>query len=531
VRRAAWIWTLVCLVALTLLTGSIGLGWGLPSRERSAFYPMQESFEGEQGSRRYDTKPSDSLHPDEAAILNALGQMDPPSGDLNPRYFSYPTLWIYATGLVVGAASAVDVAVILSSEEAYDADPVAARRVFLVGRALTVLAAVATVLATAVVGARMFDRRTGAAAGFVLALTPVWVRDLHFLLPNVPATGFMVLCAGLAHTSVQRTSVRLLYLSAAAGGMAASTKYPAGAILAVTAVAGVRIGVSRRTGLVAFGIAVLAFFIGTPYSLLVPAEFLGDLDRERGLRLGLPAVWELVGTFASGLGFVLLALGVISVARLIRTNPDVTRQLLLVWLSVAASGPLLADEQAVRYLLPLLPPLAICVSATLVSVGRAWSERVGHRGVLRRLVPGLPMLILLPTAWYSFDVIAALRAEPSQVEAARWVEDNLPQESRVGVFGGMYYDAPPVDAERYALTDLEVDRSGVVPDLVVVSHLEQGRFEDWLGEQERSICGDGPLVFGSSPPTWPTPGLSERVPSDWLFTYPEVSLYPATSIC
>jgi hypothetical protein len=65
-------WLPLLLFALALCVRMVGLRWGLPSPER--WY---------------------SYHPDERQIVASVLSLDFFSGDFNPNFFNYPSLFIY----------------------------------------------------------------------------------------------------------------------------------------------------------------------------------------------------------------------------------------------------------------------------------------------------------------------------------------------------------------------------------------------------------------------------------------------------
>jgi hypothetical protein len=169
-------------------------------------------------------------NPDEVAILSrALGFA---KGDLNPHNFLYPTFYFYVLFAWVGAYFLVARAIgAVSSLSAFQAqfftDPSA---VYLAGRWLGVACGVATVVAVWALGRRLFGRTAGLAAAALMAVSPIAVRDAHYVKHDVPVT-LLVVIALIAITSLVRpgpspaTVTRRAVYAGLACGVAFSTHY------------------------------------------------------------------------------------------------------------------------------------------------------------------------------------------------------------------------------------------------------------------------------------------------------------------
>ena len=199
-RRSALTLAAVCLLGFALRV--VGLQYGLP-----AVY-----------------------NPDEVSIMaRALSFA---RGTLNPHNFLYPTFYFYVMFAWVGAYLAWvwlsgRVASIGALQQLYFTDPTG---IYTAGRALGVAAGTATILGLYGLAARLTDPRTAIAAAIFLAVSPLHVRDSHYVKHDVPATLAVVL-AYVAMTRIwpsarpdgprQRDTV----LAGAACGVAFSTHY------------------------------------------------------------------------------------------------------------------------------------------------------------------------------------------------------------------------------------------------------------------------------------------------------------------
>jgi hypothetical protein len=315
-------------------------------------------------------------NPDEIAILNrALGLV---TNRLDPGNFVYPSLYFYA--LLAWEGLGFVVALILGTvqsgadfERAFFIDPTWH---FLTGRAFTVVCAALTVVATAHLGARLYDRRVGLVAALFLAVAPFAVRDAHYIKHDVPVTLLVVLALAAAARLIvrpeARSTVRPWIVAGGLAGLAATTHYYAVFVaipVAFAAVAGRR-GESAadgvRHGALAGAAALVAFAAGSPFLLLSPTVAWADITANRAIVMdraveaagGFGAGWryaEMLAAEAMGWPvFVLAAIGAI-----LAVHDDWRRSLAWLLFPVAFLAFLANTVPAGRYLNPILPVVAI----------------------------------------------------------------------------------------------------------------------------------------------------------------------------
>ena len=156
---------------------------------------------------------------------------------------------------------------------------------YLAGRTLTALVGVAAVVLVFAVGLRLRSRVVGLGAAGALAVSPLFVANSHYITVNVPAAflAALALFIALRLFDAPPRPVLTAALSGFVCGLAASTKYNAGAVLAVTllAVALTQRGRRLLLALIAAPAAgILGFFVGTPQALETPTIFLQDVAQQ-----------------------------------------------------------------------------------------------------------------------------------------------------------------------------------------------------------------------------------------------------------
>jgi hypothetical protein len=369
-RRGAWPWTtcaalLIALVALGLRAYAIG--WGLPYVD----------------------------HPDEPAVGNAaLGMLR--RGDWNPRFFDYPSLYFYALRLVFeghwryGLATGLytDLAQLPQSTNLYLTTP----GFFVWGRAFSALVGAASVVLLYAIGRRWWGAGVGLAAAAVLAALPYHMRHSQYITVDVASALMALLALGAALRLLDDQRWRTYALAGLAAGLAASTKYNAGAV--ALAVVAAHLAVWGRASLRQFLRlpwaalwSLIGFVAGTPYALLTFGGFMGGIIRQytdyaiagRGDLLGR---WPLAGYLEFfwwdglyPLPFLAAVLGLVAVlARRDRAGLVVVGFVLpylLLFLS--------QRQHFFRNLMPAFPPLALLAGIGIVTAARWLVQRTKNQ--------------------------------------------------------------------------------------------------------------------------------------------------------
>jgi 4-amino-4-deoxy-L-arabinose transferase-like glycosyltransferase len=262
-RHANWLLAGVLLLAVSLRAW--GIGFGLPHL----------------------------YHPDEPRYVR-IAQTMFTTGDLNPGFFNFPSLFLYINALAyppyhfwgeitgrfagprqVAAPEMVAMAVGRTDQPA----------AILLGRSLTVAFGSASVILVYLIGRQLTGGpAAGPLAALMVAVSPTNVTHSRFITPDTFQVTF-VLAAFLGSLLIYRSGKTWHYvLAGVSGGLAASTKYTGALILATTVAAhflrtGWR-GIRDRNLYLALGSSALAFVLGTPYALIDLQQFLKDMRYE-----------------------------------------------------------------------------------------------------------------------------------------------------------------------------------------------------------------------------------------------------------
>jgi 4-amino-4-deoxy-L-arabinose transferase-like glycosyltransferase len=384
--------------------------------------------------------------PDEEVSTSVAAKML--AGDFNPHFFHWPS---FTFDLLAALYFLAGVPRRLLTGQATLTYP----EQVVIGRTAVACAGTLTVVVLYHLGRRVAGELTGLTAAMILAVALLHVRESHFAMADVLMTFWVTLSLALLLRAMDGEEGRfpLKWWAAAglAGGLAASTKYNAAAIVVAMAVAQLwkigrwREALSARAWFpsAAFGLAFGAgFLVATPYAVLDHAEFrLGvrqiaeHLSGGHHLDLGRGWVYHLKYSLPFGLGVTAFAAAVAGMIPLAVRHP---RHASVLGAFVAALYLAIGSGYAVfyRYILPIIPvlciPAAVAVNsaAQWLSSHRVLSYRWALAGLLALTIgPGL-----VTSAW--FDVVLA--RTDTRVIAGHWLLERLQPDDTLYDAGSAY---------------------------------------------------------------------------------------------
>lgn len=384
-------------------------------------------------------------HPDEPALVNVVLRMMR-NHDLNPHFFLYPSLYFYLLMAIFSAHHRMGVATGLYTSldqmnvttDIYTTIP----EFFVWGRMLAIVLGSATVLGVFVLGKRSWNGSAGLLAALFLATLPFHMRHSQYVTTDV-GSGWFVLLAYLSATSILQTGRWRSYLWAGLwAGLAASTKYNAGAAVIPIVVAHLLVWrwqfLARSGRLIAAGaVSLLGFVVGSPYAVLAWPEFRDGILRQMthygiGVHGDYLGAWNVAGYldffWNDGLrpaAALALLLGLALMLRRWRYG--------LLWLSFAVPYLVVFLAQPGHFMRNLLPLVVLC--ALPVGVGCATAIKW-----LSRRLPGQHQLaiaaVLLVVYGYpaksSLEFTAFLARKDTKVLAEEFVR-SLPRGQRIAL--------------------------------------------------------------------------------------------------
>lgn len=415
-------------------------------------------------------------HPDEPGYVT-IAQNMLKTGDLNPHFFNYPTLFFYlnalaylpfyAAGRLIGVfqtAADIPAPILLVGGDGMTPLPAT----FWLGRLLTLAFGSAAVVFVYKAGRQLFhSRRIGLLAALLLAISPTNVTHSRYITPDTFVVFFAVLSLWAAIQVYQRGRARDYVLAGALAGLTAATKYNGALILTCVVAAhflrtGWRGWKDGRLPL-AFVVSGLAFVAATPFAIFDSARFMADLRLEAHHYAtghaggeGNAGIWYLTYLWqVEGLTSV-LALAALARGLWLRAKATLIVAAFPVIYFVFISNFMVRND---RTLMPLTPFLFLLAALFLV---QAWDELRRRasaqdasgpnarppwaRGALSLLLAITLLIPLLGT----IQGARRLTTVDSRETARVWIAENLPPGARVAVESY----APYVDPQRFTVQGL-----------------------------------------------------------------------------
>jgi hypothetical protein len=496
------------ILGFTLTVAVVGLDWGLPY----------------------------NWHADEKVNL-AASMID--RHTLNPGYFVNPTLHAYLVLAVVRVAYAMHPGTFVPSDVRWHI--LSTRRnapnravtflAYRLARLLSAVFAVVLVWLLWIRGRAAFGRAAGLLAAASLGVTMGLANLAHFATPET--TLFVLVLAALGSferlAGTAAGSERGLTTYATAGsliGLACSTKYTVW-LLGVPFVAAhlSRHGSVRRalrgwpSALLAVVVALVAFVVATPYSVLDARRFFDDMwfnwltGAPEGTLAGQRRSWgPYVFTLGNALGWPLLIFVVAGAAITVNRVRSLDARgfaAALVHGTWIASFWLfygISPHHALRFIMPIVPSLLLLGAAGIVHVARTHPAR-------RRPIEIATALVLLYSATYTAAADRKFLRDP-RYAAGVWLKEHVGAESTVGFFTHEAY-LPYFDRPIFRIQHLDVmSQSGIVgdafterigqiltngPDVIVDANFYYDRFLDAPARFPQRAAVYQHLLAGSGP--------------------------------
>ncbi len=387
---------------------------------------------------------------EEVAVLKALGIL---AGDPNPHFFHWPSLTLYGfAGLFAGASWI---------RQAFGFETSLSNAGYmLVARGFIALAGTVTIVVLFGMARQIAGRSTGVIAALFLSVALLHVRDSHFAMTDVLMTLLVTMSLTLlvrATTALtesapdDRSVLRTFGAAGLIGGLAASTKYSAAAIVAAMAAAqAVALVKSRRLvslttfvpSIVFIGAFGFGFLVGTPYALLDYASFeagvqftVTHLSDGHGVNLGSGWSYHLTHSLPYGVGiptFVASTIGIVPFVRHYRPASIIVGAFAVALYVSLGSG----RTVFFRYTMPIVPVVCLlaAVAVTYASATLAGRMRISVPVAAATMAALLAAPSLVGSVW--FDVLLA--RTDTRVLAARWLTAHLRPDHSLHDAGGSH---------------------------------------------------------------------------------------------
>ena len=418
--------------------------------------------------------PYTQARPDETIVIDVALRFL--SGIPSPRFYDYPTFFMFVETLMYGAYGLMGIA--LGWFESFDGFlrswPTHWSPFFLMTRSLSVVSGVLSVWLVARI-ARVLGGDTAAlAASALLAVAFLHVRDSHYGTTDVT----MIMLALASIDALLQADDRVPGADARAGlwaGLSAATKYNGILVAAALPFSLLRhaTSVEERPRIVhrlwRYGRAgTLAFVLAAPFVFLEFARFreaMGLLQSSMasGMTRDIDNGWvfHLTTSLRWGVGWPLLTAGIVGLAGLIITRPRrgaMVAVFPVVMFAVAGSS----RNVFVRYMLPVVPFL--CIGAGwLVAQAATWLASRTRPPLATAVISAAVVAIAAPTALSSVSFVRILAREDTRVTLAHWMDATLPAGTSILLSGSRYGHPQPTRWREWALWTWDRDRLTFVP--------------------------------------------------------------------
>ena len=370
---------------------------------------------------------------DEPAVVGRAVEMMK-TGDLNPHFFDYGGLVIYVHLIV---AIARFIAGALGGE--WNALSAAGTYEFILwSRVVTAAIGTLTVFLVYLVGRRRSEG-TGLIGALLVAVFGQHVRESHFALTDVPLTCAVVGAWLASLRAGERPSLLRFAIAGGLAGLSASAKYPGvfAVLLPLIVIWTSRapLGVPRgRATVVTLGACGAAFLLTSPYTILDLPAFLNAFAYLVNVyKAGAPPAeppWLLyIKHFRNGGGytFVYAAAPAVAYTMWQAARRETRVYALLALVVPAVLYAFISRQQIVygRYLLPILPFVAIMVGALAADLLRAAGRLTQRWPVRLAVTTAVVALLAVQPAVQAFRFARNLGLENTTRLADEWIRTHV----------------------------------------------------------------------------------------------------------
>ena len=405
------------------------------------------------------------FHPDETALIQAaLDPIDP----LAPKITSYGMLPIYLLRGVLEFNSTI-----LRQDFTNQKSPDGVRYVYFTARILSVLVSCLTLYLVWLLGARWFSDLTGLLAVCIVAVAPIAIQLAHFYTVDGLFTLLILATMYALLRALERPDWRWFVLTGILIGLSGAVRLiglSAGLILLVG-------HITRQRQLKAIltpsiwlaGLSAVLCLLALQPFLVLNYDMIFQDTNPYGLGFAMEwargeflTIWSLVDIhtipylhhwthlWPLGVGWPLTILFIFGLAYSL-WKIDHQKGLILLWVGIYfyVIGGLQAKP--IRYLLPLLPFLALLSANFCI-----WFIQSPQFVRARKLAIGICAAVFMYSTIYGVAFASLYTREDSRIQAARWIDQHIPANSRIGVERGGFSMRGMINSEKYSVRSIRM---------------------------------------------------------------------------
>ena len=408
---------ILTIILLGLFIRLYGLGWGLPDIYEEAT-PLKTAWKMWNWDR-------------------SMG-IDP-----NPHFFNYPSFMIYLhfglQALLFGLMKfrgAVGNAIDYQIKYIVDATPW-----YLLGRLVSTIFSLGTIVFTYLIGYRIGSRRIGLLAALFIALNAFFIERSQMIEVDVPLTFGAMFAIWAALRILHTPTLQNYIIAGLAVGSATAMKYTGAFLIipvvyahSVVMISGICTRKAMIRNLIATGIAaVLIFALSSPFIIIDFKSFYSDLLVEQehmdvghfGLGDDPSLMFYASALYHSLLGSVLTLSSIAGFVYFLifrrRQESYVVIAFIIPYITTLSLWSMRAD----RYLLPILPLFVILAAGFIVWLSELNSMRSKFNSYRIAALVFLVLMVTGPQIYKHHNRIESYRNDP-RLLAKNWIESNIP---------------------------------------------------------------------------------------------------------
>ncbi len=410
-------------------------------------------------------------HPDEPKIIGSALNIAT-TGNLNPHFFYYPSLYIYMQSLLYF--------IILK---------VTSNTIALVffGRLLTIMLSLGTILLTYLAGKVLFDRRVGILASLFVTASSLHIANSYMITTDSPMA-FWIMLSFLFSVLIFIRGPKITYyiLNGICIGLAIGTKYTAVwsiipmMVAHIYHVSSARIKFFDKKRLLGMFSIPAAFIISTPFAVLNYKSFISFLQFQRGAYsqghpghegintsyipylVSLIKGYGIIGLIMSLVGCILLYLKDKKKAILLLSFP-------LVYYIFLGAFKVYFD----RNLICIIPFLALLGSYSAIKIADLFKGPLAFFSMIIALCVSVGIYAQSNKA---LNHIRIITLPDTRLVSKVWIEKNIPHGVRIA----REHFTPPIEEHLFEVTNVGLfglkDISLNDFDYIIASSLDYGRF-------------------------------------------------------
>ncbi len=391
------------------------------------------------------------------------------------------------------------------------------RKMFIVGRILTMIEGTLTILFVFLIGARLFNPMLGLVAAALMAVVPAHIYHSHFLVYDQTPVFWLTLAFWWLTTGVFKRQRYWWY--ALAGffiGLAIGVKYTNLFLLITFFVKQwyelkakskihlfefrtLRQIIFSKLSLTVLAAAVLTFIITTPYSLLSPHEFLigdatgwGGIFGARGLFYYMNFPFSITGPFSVGtwhmlpVTFFLLAMTGLVWHCIRRKEADI---MILSFVAIYYMTLIYHASPHSRHYIPLAPFLSISAALVALNMPRMLKQ------IPLRVAYGISVVLVVVPVMQALDFSVAqvrrMSFKDTRDECREWIVNNILPSDTIGLasfFPWAY--TPAIDITHNNLINIGYNYDRLIQLRPKYFLITQQEFKDRRLNQESKYVAD-----------------------------------------